>query len=75
MAWLIPADMNELWVRLFISLNFLGFSLYARTIAARRKDAEVQKNGGTAARVRRAALYQVEEPGWILKPGFQGKKD
>ncbi|MBI5587467.1 MAG: PAS domain S-box protein [Deltaproteobacteria bacterium] len=37
---LIPTDMNELWMRLFISLNFLGFSLYARTIVARRRDAE-----------------------------------
>lgn len=75
MDWLIPTDMNELWMRLFISLSFLGFSLYARTIAARRKDAEEQKNGGVAARVRRAALYHVKEPGWILKQGFQGERD
>lgn len=37
---LMPTDKNELWMRLFISLNFFGFSLYARTIVARRRDAE-----------------------------------
>lgn len=37
---LMPTDMNELWMRLFISLNFFGFSLYSRAIIARRRAAE-----------------------------------
>ncbi len=72
MTGLIPADMNELRMRRIIISQLLNRKL--RSVAHQSRE-KASKNGGTAARVRRAALYQVEEPGWILKPGFQGKKD
>lgn len=37
---MFPSDKNELWMRLVIAFNFIGFSIYARAVVVRRRRAE-----------------------------------